>query len=190
MSSFWLYFVSFLLTILLQPVQSSPVKFEDSKQLQRQDLQRSLSSQEEGRVFHAHAIKKRKKKKLLQCLLSLQRNNPKPQGDARFLLINYMNLEYNLQGGNRPYSDDSGSSNCLSQFTGSNNDNGGGGGSALDGIGEGINNLGSLVGQVPSDIISTVGDGIKPVFENPERYINRYFIRPLYRSLRPLYRWF
>lgn len=185
-----------LTLLLLSSALSAPVKFQDDRSVQESG--RSLRAQEEARIFHAHAMKKRKKKKLLHCLLSLQRNNP--QVDARTLFFNYVNLEYTQHGGGGggAYHDDAGnggSNSCLSQLGlgGGGGNYGGGEGddsSGLGGIGEGINNLGSLVGQVPSNLISSVGDGIKPVFENPERYLNRYIIRPLYRSLRPLYRLF
>lgn len=196
--------------LLLGSVSSLPVKFEDGR---GQEIGRSLQ-QEEGRVFHALALKKRKKKKILHCLLGLQRSNPKvfeqakaqSHGDPRTLFFNYVNLEYTQHGGGGGgghYNDDSGGggSGCQSILGGLGGGGGGdygggdsdGGSSGLGGIGEGINNLSSLVGQVgqlPGNLVSSVGDGIKPVFENPERYLNRYIIRPLYRSLRPLYRLF
>uniref|UniRef100_A0A1B6M7V9 Uncharacterized protein n=1 Tax=Graphocephala atropunctata TaxID=36148 RepID=A0A1B6M7V9_9HEMI len=190
-----LLYVLITALMMLSSVSSVPVKFENERSVQESG--RSLNPHEESRRFHGHAMRKRKKKKLLHCLLNLQRNNP--QADARTLFFNYVNLEYTQHGGggNGGYHDDSGGGgyqNCLSQLGGGNYGGGDGdydgGSTGLGGIGEGINNLGSLVGQVPSNLISSVGDGIKPVFENPERYLNRYIIRPLYRSLRPLYRLF
>lgn len=177
------------MVLLTASVSCLPVKFEDDQRIE--DHSRSLQNHEESRVFHAHAMKKKKKKKLLHCLLSLQRNNNHRNGDPRTLFLNYVNLQYNQHGvGDGGYHDESSGgsgSNCLSQFTGGGSNYGDG---ESPGIGEGINNLSSFVGQVgeiPSNIVSSVGDGIKPVFENPERYLNRYFFRPLYRSLRPLY---
>ncbi|XP_046671478.1 glycine-rich RNA-binding protein 8-like [Homalodisca vitripennis] len=194
-----LFYVLTTALMVLSYVSSVPVQFEDEHRIQESD--QAVNPHEESRRFHGHAMRKRKKKKLLHCLLSLQRSNP--QVDARTLFFNYVNLEYTQHGGgNGGYNDDSGGGggyqNCLSQLGGGSHGGGSqgggdgddGGSTGLGGIGEGINNLGSLVSQVPSNLISSVGDGIRPVFENPERYLNRYIIRPLYRSLRPLYRLF
>lgn len=180
--------MSLLLVTFSTAARGLPVKFDEDRRIVGQH--RSLQDYEEARIFHAHAMRKRKKKKLIHCLLSLQRSNHNHArvGDPRTLFFNYVNLNYNHQGGSDDdhYSDEEGGgggNNCLSQLTGGS-DSGG------SGIGEGINNLSSLVGQVgeiPSNIVSSVGEGVKPIFENPERYLNRYFLRPLYRSLRPLY---
>lgn len=144
-----------------------------------------------GRIFHQHAIKK---KKLLQCLLNGRRYSPQPQ-ELRTLFVNIFQLDFNQHGGGGSNYNDfpsSGGNGCLGGLGGLGN------GDNEDqesddtpaGIGGGINNLSSLVSQAPGNVISSISDNIKPVYENPERFLNRYVFRPLYKSFRPFYRLF
>ncbi|XP_039277049.1 uncharacterized protein LOC111049264 [Nilaparvata lugens] len=141
------------------------------------------NAEEEARFFHQHGINKRKKKKLkrrlLQCLLSSHfqshsRQAPAPvDAEGRFIFVNLYDIDINS---NSNYDDNN--------YDNSYNDHElcGGGGGGHDSSDD--TPLASPVSNSPPSNI------VKPVHENPEKFIRKYVIKPLYRTFRPLYRLF
>ncbi|RZF33241.1 hypothetical protein LSTR_LSTR013002 [Laodelphax striatellus] len=156
------------------------------------------TAEEEARIFHQHGIRKKKKKKLkrrlLQCLLSshfqshLRQAPPPVDAQGRFIFLNLYDIDINSNS-NSNYDDNDDDSYNDNELCGG----GGGGGdhNSVDhdtGFGQGINNLGSLVSNNPLGGVLSPSDVVKPVYENPEKFIRKYVIKPLYRTFRPLYR--